>query len=104
MVSRMSPVSSAALVSEPPPTSTGTAEGQLERTVAGLLHSHPGLNVCSLVVHRCRDGLCLEGHVILVDPDLNLAELLAAIDTTTPILNRVLVSSPAAESSSDLVP
>lgn len=72
-----------------------TVERELERRVLDKLQSHPGLNVGSLVVHRCPQGLCVEGHVILVDPRLNLAGLLAEIDTSTPILNRVMVSAPA---------
>ncbi len=94
MVSRKSPLPSmpvsAATEDRPVPFAD---KRPLERTVIDLLQSHPGLNVCSLVVHRCPEGLCVEGHVVLIDPDVNLAQLLAEIDTTTPILNRVLISA-----------
>lgn len=92
MVSRKSPLSSTPLSS--PPTPRTKVDGQLERSVLEKLQSHPGLNVCALVVHRGSNGLCLEGHVELVDPVVDVAGLLAEIDTTTPILNRVIISAP----------
>lgn len=95
MVSRKSPRPSAPV--PPPPVEAVLAiadNRQLERIVLDKLQSHPGLHVCSLVVHRCHNGLCLEGHVELIDPVVDVAGLLAEIDTTTPILNRVMVSAP----------
>lgn len=94
MVSRKLP-SSAAAVPGPPNTSAvpHADDRQLERSVIDKFQSHPGLTVCSLVVHRCPDGLCVEGRVVVTDPDVNLAELLAEIETSTPILNRVMVST-----------
>lgn len=78
----------------PVPPVLAADDGHLARTLLSKFHAHPGLNVCSLAVHRCRDGLCLEGRVVLVDPSVNLAALLAEFETTTPILNRVMVSAP----------
>lgn len=76
---------------------TPTQPRPLERTIIDTLQAHPGLNVCSLVVHRCPEGLCVEGRVILIDPEVNLGAIIAEIDASTPILNRVMVSGTPVE-------
>ncbi len=105
MVSR-TPPNTSFLVSDPSPMGSEEQPSlphdvsevrDLERTVRDKLQSHPGLNVASLVIHRCPSGLCVEGHVVQIDPDVNLAALLAEIETSTPILNRVLISTPAVD-------
>jgi hypothetical protein len=95
MVSRKIPLSPAPLPFSPQAAASRFAvDGQVERAILEKLQSHPGLHVCALTVHRGCNGLCLEGRVELMDPVVDMAGLLAEIDTATPILNRVIVSSP----------
>ena len=80
------------LVAAPP--EQGQPDQCTVRMLLDKLHAHPGLNVGSLVVHRCPSGFCIEGHVQVTDPNINLAALLAEVRMTAPILNRVMVSCP----------
>lgn len=81
----------------PPPIPN---EQEIARGLIARLRSHPGITVGSLAIHQCPAGLCIEGHVQLIDPNVNLAALLAEVDTTTPILNRVMVTMPTVATSS----
>lgn len=76
------------------PLEQGQPDQCTVRMLLDKLHAHPGINVGSLVVHRCPSGFCIEGHVQLTDPNINLAALLAEVELSAPILNRVMVSSP----------
>ncbi|HET6422928.1 MAG TPA: hypothetical protein VFG20_04550 [Planctomycetaceae bacterium] len=91
MVRRSFPAASAA-PAPLPSVSTRTSDEQTTRILLDKFHNHPGLAVGSLVIHQCAAGLCIEGHVHLIDPTVNLAALLAEFDTPKPILNRVMVT------------
>jgi hypothetical protein len=85
-------------MSSPMATTVVPSVQEMTRSLLDKFHAHPGLNVCSLVIHQCPGGLCIEGHVELVDPNVNLVALLAEAETTTPILNRLMVTKPFAVS------
>ena len=74
------------------PAAQGLPDHCTVRMLLDKLHAHPGLNVGSLVVHRCPSGFCIEGHVQLTDPSVNLAALLSELELSAPVLNRVMVS------------
>jgi hypothetical protein len=98
MVRRSFPAASAASPVSPS-VSNRSSDEQAARILLDKFHSHPGLSVGSLVIHQCPAGLCIEGHVHLLDPTVNLAALLAEFGTLTPLLNRVMVTNDAGPAS-----
>jgi hypothetical protein len=80
------------LGNEPPPTATALASPhRVEQEVQRCLLADPGLRFSSLVIHRIRDGVCLEGILEIDDecPDIcNLVKQVAGVDT---VLNHLVV-------------
>jgi hypothetical protein len=67
----------------------------VEREVHRRLTAHPGLRLQSLVVHRTRDGVCLEGRVQLLEPELNLHDVLNDIDGVGEVINHLMPAAPS---------
>lgn len=63
---------------------------RLEQDVRNRLMAEPSLNFTSLVVHRVRDGLCLEG-VLEVDDADDVSTLVRQVCGATPVLNHLVV-------------
>lgn len=101
MVRRSFPAANAALIpAVTPGTSNRSTDEHASRVLLEKFHNHPGLNVGSLVIHQCPAGLCIEGHVHVIDPDVDLAALFAEFATSTPLLNRVMVTNDICPTSS----
>jgi hypothetical protein len=66
----------------------------------------------SLVVHRTRDGVCLEGRAEVLEPELDLREVLHDIDGVSEVINHLMPAAPsftpeaaaAFEDASELLP
>lgn len=67
----------------------------LERAIHCLLAEHPAVNVRALVVHRCPQGLLLEGTVELDDTALDILQLLKTVASDVPVVNRLQVTNVA---------
>jgi hypothetical protein len=67
------------------------APHNVESDVRYRLESEPGLKVHALVVRRTPGGVCLEGRVEVLDPQLSLAKLLAGVDAALTVENRLIV-------------
>lgn len=62
----------------------------VEREVYSRLSSHPGLRLQSLVVHMTPTGICLEGRADVLEPDLDVAALIADIEGVKEVINRLM--------------
>lgn len=71
----------------PPKPATAHA---VEREIYHRLSTHPGLRLQSLVVHMTPAGVCLDGRVDILDPDLDMASLLMDIDGVSRVINRLM--------------
>lgn len=75
-----------------PESSSDPDRHALERQVHQRLLDEPGVRVWSLTVHRCPQGLCLEGHLEVCRPDVDWRDVLKALEIDAPIINRLLIT------------
>jgi len=64
---------------------------QLEQEVRNRLMAEPSLNFTSLVVHRVRGGLCLEGVLETDGSDAEVSRLVRQICGGNQVLDRLVV-------------
>ena len=68
---------------------------ELERLIHQRLLDEPGFRVWSLSVHRCPQGVCLEGHIEVCHPNVDWRAVINALEQEAPIVNRLLITGHA---------
>lgn len=67
---------------------------EIECEVQRLLQNHPALKFSRLHVHRCEQGICLEGFLESNEYEIDLCEVVLSIEGVTGVLNRVVLTRP----------
>lgn len=63
---------------------------EIEREVQLRLQSHPSLKFSRLHVHRCREGICVEGFLESNAEEIDLCEVVRGVHGVTGVINRVV--------------
>jgi len=61
------------------------------------LLNHPDLKIAQLRVHRCPQGICLEGFVLPDSSNVDIGEIVQGIEGVTKIINRIVSHQCSAE-------
>ena len=67
---------------------------EVEYEVQRRLQSHPDLKFSRLHVHRCEQGICLEGFLESNEYEIDLCDVVLSIEGVTGVLNRVVLTRP----------
>ena len=67
---------------------------EVEREVQSRLQNHPALKFSRLHVHKCPEGICLEGFLESNEYEIDLCEVVLGVEGVTRVLNRVVVTRP----------
>ena len=92
-LSQQVPVGKPTTVSVPVPSSDGPHD--LECLIQRTLQARPGLKFARLTVHKCPQGVCLEGLLEANDEGLDLCELvneIAGVKAINHVVMRPLLS------------
>ena len=76
------------------PTVLAPSPHEVEYEVQRRLQNHPALKFSRLNVHRCRDGICLEGFLESNEYEIDLCEVVRSVDGVTGVINRVVLTRP----------
>ena len=66
----------------------------VEYEVQRRLQNHPDLKFSRLHVHRCQEGICLEGFLDSNEYEIDLCDVVRGIEGVTGVLNRVVLTRP----------
>jgi osmotically-inducible protein OsmY len=67
---------------------------EVEYEVQRRLHNHPDLKFSQLHVHRCPEGICLEGFLESNEYEIDVSDVVRSIDGVTGVLNRIVLTRP----------
>ena len=67
---------------------------EIEYEVQRRLQSHPALKFSRLHVHRCQEGICLEGFLESNEYEIDLCDVVRSVEGVTGVLNRVVLTRP----------
>ena len=67
---------------------------EVEYEVQRRLQNHPALKFTRLHVHRCQEGICLEGFLESNEYEIDLCEVVRSVEGVTGVLNRVVMTRP----------
>ena len=67
---------------------------EVEYEVLRRLQSHPDLKFSRLHVHRCQQGICLEGFLESNEYEIDLCDVVRSVEGVTGVLNRVVLTRP----------
>ena len=68
---------------------------KIEYEVQRRLQSHPDLKFTRLQVHRCEQGICLEGFLESNEYEIDVCDVVRGIQGVTGVLNRIVLTRPA---------
>jgi osmotically-inducible protein OsmY len=66
----------------------------VEYEVQRVLQNHPALKFSRLHVHRCQDGICLEGFLESNEYEIDLCDVVRGIQGVTGVINRIVLTRP----------
>lgn len=67
---------------------------EVEYEVQRRLQNHPALKFTRLHVHRCQEGICLEGFLESNEYEIDLCDVVRSVEGVTGVLNRVVLTRP----------
>ena len=67
---------------------------EIEYEVQRRLQSHPALKFSRLHVHRCQEGICLEGFLESNEYEIDVCEVVRGIQGVTGVINRIVLTRP----------
>lgn len=76
------------------PAGVSYSPHEVEREVQRRLQNHPALKFSRLHVHRCQEGICLEGFLESNEYEIDLCDVVRSVEGVTGVLNRVVLSRP----------
>ena len=68
---------------------------EIEYEVQRRLQNHPALKFSRLHVHRCQEGICLEGFLESNEYEIDLCDVVRSIHGVTGVINRIVLTRPA---------
>ncbi len=76
------------------PVAVAHSPHEVEFEVQRRLQNHPGLIFSRLHVHRCEQGICVEGFLESNEYEVDLCEVVRSVEGVTGVLNRVVLARP----------
>ena len=76
------------------PVAVAHSPHEVEYEVQRRLQNHPDLKFSRLQVHRCEQGICLEGFLESNEYEIDLCDVVRSVEGVTGVLNRVVLSRP----------
>ena len=76
------------------PTVLVSSPHEIEYEVQRRLQSHPALKFSRLHVHRCQEGICLEGFLESNEYEINLCDVVRGIHGVTGVINHIVLTRP----------
>ena len=76
------------------PAMLASSPHEVEYEVQRRLQSHPDLKFSRLHVHRCQEGVCLEGFLDSNEYEIDLCDVVRSVEGVTGVLNRVVLTRP----------
>ena len=78
-----------------PPATHVSSPHEIEYEVQRRLQSHPALKFSRLHVHRCQEGICLEGFLESNEYGVDLCDIVRSVHGVTGVINRIVLTRPA---------